>query len=478
MEANQLGFPQRAPPQIWANRSMVPPVREKVPLGKVVCPMGGAERCQKRGEIAIMRPETSGAIVAPLEKARPSVRGSSGAGEGAVVQEREQWCRRGSSGAGEGAVVQEREQWCRRGSSGAGEGAVVQEREQWCRRGSSGAGEGARPRKLRLAALLARNGGDRWNTALPPPPVKGLHGSDATRRCLGIDHLRDGLAGSGCMNCSIMPVAQRTTRLAMFEEPGAASSDTQPKQSSGGQCRETKRPSPMLLSLLHVSGVGSNVQICWGPQPGRRAAAGPPDEDDAISVAASDTQFQDTDAVNEPLDGYSEASAFTSHSESSHGGEEDTAAASLRVALARLRLDALAVPAVPQRPIKRASRFRNDRPRIPGEEEPEEESEEEEPEGEEPEEESEEEEPEEAEPEEAGLKWSWSEAWSDPRQSHRGRSQRRRRRGQRRRRDQTHEPPDSGGSVCASGERERGRERKERERERERKEREERGGGG
>ncbi|KAK7907527.1 hypothetical protein WMY93_016139 [Mugilogobius chulae] len=115
-----------------------------------------------------------------------------------------------------------------------------------------------------------------------------------------------------------------------------AASDTQPNQSSGGQCRGTKRPSSDGAQPAprdnHIS-----VSPGWGPQPGRRAAAGPPAcEDDAISVAASDTQFHDTDAVNEPLDGYSEASEFSSHSDCSHGGEEDSAAASLRVALARL----------------------------------------------------------------------------------------------------------------------------------------------
>ncbi|KAK7878731.1 hypothetical protein WMY93_030970 [Mugilogobius chulae] len=111
-------------------------------------------------------------------------------------------------------------------------------------------------------------------------PMQSDNGHDLCPACLGIDHLQDGLAGKhGCMNCSNMPAAQRTAHLAMFEEPGIASSDTQPNQSSEGIVWELSALVPMVLSLLH-GGVGSNVRkICptrLGASAGMQISSGLP----------------------------------------------------------------------------------------------------------------------------------------------------------------------------------------------------------
>ncbi|KAJ0005963.1 hypothetical protein NQD34_015857 [Periophthalmus magnuspinnatus] len=65
-------------------------------------------------------------------------------------------------------------------------------------------------------------------------------------------------------------------------------------------------------------------------------------EDDALSVAASDTHFHDTDPhTGDGLDACSDISELSSHNSTcSQGGDDDSAASSLRVAFARLQLEA------------------------------------------------------------------------------------------------------------------------------------------
>ncbi|KAK7895504.1 hypothetical protein WMY93_020829 [Mugilogobius chulae] len=88
-------------------------------------------------------------------------------------------------------------------------------------------------------------------------PLQPDDGHDLCPACLGVDHLREGLSGHPCMNCTIMPRSVRSARLAAFVDP------------EGG-----------------LSGPQSDHHR-WSSRLGGSA------RDDALSVAASDSQFQE-----------------------------------------------------------------------------------------------------------------------------------------------------------------------------------------
>lgn len=161
--------------------------------------------------------------------------------------------------------------------------------------------------------------------------------------------------GDACMNCSVLPYAVRAACLAALEDmelppSGQQSSPTMeglPKKRSAVSAASTARKR---RRVVHPKGLSSKVgelasemaqmkslleslQARGGSVESLQEETGSVHEEDVLSVAASDSQFWDP----EVFDG-SEASEFGSESSSCSQGGDESASASLRVALHRLNV--------------------------------------------------------------------------------------------------------------------------------------------
>ncbi|XP_051810260.1 uncharacterized protein LOC110963751 isoform X1 [Acanthochromis polyacanthus] len=176
--------------------------------------------------------------------------------------------------------------------------------------------------------------------------------------CLGVDHLRDALIGNSCTDCMVMPRAVKVARLVEFEDPPdwASSSAEMPagqpqahgKRSSSeaqdwprkrrkadSQSRLSTKVDSMSSELAQMKALLQNLQSDAG-----RTVVVPhehelPLQDDALSVAASDTQFRDDyDTLSSRV---SEAGSHASTG--SLGTGEDSVSVAIATALTRLGLD-------------------------------------------------------------------------------------------------------------------------------------------
>lgn len=187
-------------------------------------------------------------------------------------------------------------------------------------------------------------------------PLLPEDGHDLCPACLGVPHLREGLTGDACMNCSVLPYALRAARLAALEDmelppsgqQSAPTRDGLPKKRSAVSATSTARKR---RRVVHPKGLSSKVgelasemaqmkslleslQARGGGVDSPQEERGSAREEDVLSVAASDSQFRDP----EVFDG-SEASEFGSESSSCSQGGDESASASLRVALHRLNVE-------------------------------------------------------------------------------------------------------------------------------------------
>ena len=189
-------------------------------------------------------------------------------------------------------------------------------------------------------------------------------GHDHCPSCLGFEHLREGLTESACMNCGSMPWALRVTRLAVVERPAAADlpsmaplPSAQPdrprrrgravavgapprKRAKGKLASKVDRLSSDMVRIQELlltlqPGAGGGVADI---QPDPSLGDGP-NMDDALLLAASANLFNER--VTE--DGTSNTVGETSYSSarsSAHSTECTPMGAVIRMALARLGLDA------------------------------------------------------------------------------------------------------------------------------------------
>lgn len=223
-------------------------------------------------------------------------------------------------------------------------------------------------------------------------PLQPDDGHDLCPSCLGIDHLREGLTDNACLDCGIMPLSLRNARLAALDDStawspeqvsaplpaaqttsgkrtvaGDGSSATRKRSASAGAASSVPKKRSKdgrssglalkvdnltselaqmksLIQALHGAGGGREG---FGPQASDVASAC--DEEDAISVAASDSQFRESDSLFLGPLPTSPASEQGSRASTSSVTEGDNAAiAALRTALARLQLDT--PPAQPSAP--------------------------------------------------------------------------------------------------------------------------------
>ena len=181
------------------------------------------------------------------------------------------------------------------------------------------------------------------------------------------------------MNCSFMPRAVRASRLAEVEhllgqapEPGqltpAQQSPAQPSRpkrraaetagaSSGRRAKESKLASKVDQLTEELNQMKSLVlAIRSGTGAGDTGAPAPPTvvfepEDDALSLAASATEFADYGADTVPQDTASGHGSGVSSRSSAHSGgtgsEDNSMGAIIRMALARLQLDVPQVQPAP-----------------------------------------------------------------------------------------------------------------------------------
>ena len=190
-------------------------------------------------------------------------------------------------------------------------------------------------------------------------------GHDRCVSCLGVDHLREAITDEACINCSIMPRSIRLARLAQLDPLSCL-----PSFQSGGadSCRDAaqKRPASRDVGAVpagkrrrktddHLSSkvdrLAADMEemkaLLLGLQPAGRmphAAAtatrgSPLPVDDAISIAASSSQFNDSEQVELATPTVA-GSSHSSASGSRRGSEDSSMGAIIRAALARLQLDA------------------------------------------------------------------------------------------------------------------------------------------
>ncbi|KAK7895505.1 hypothetical protein WMY93_020830 [Mugilogobius chulae] len=202
-------------------------------------------------------------------------------------------------------------------------------------------------------------------------PLQPDDGHDLCPACLGVDHLREGLSDNPCMNCTIMPRSVRSARLAAFVDPegglsGPQSDHTQVEQSAGRK-REGERTSSLprkrTKKVKHSeAGLTGMVDSLWSEvaqvktilqslQVARdNQGVGSFSQDDALSVAASDSQFQEIEdhaensgsLFGETSQDSIEASETVSRASTYSDGESEgsgSAVSAIRTALARLHLD-------------------------------------------------------------------------------------------------------------------------------------------
>ncbi len=173
-------------------------------------------------------------------------------------------------------------------------------------------------------------------------PLQPQDGHDRCPACLGPEHLREALSDNPCMNCSYLPRAVRIARLAEVEHPdsngdlppsGQPTSDclrrskrravataVAPTRKKGKSDRSSLSSKVQQLSA-ELAQVRSMLRDCQPAAPvEEEVATFPPmpvlvPEDDALSLAASATHFQD---YEEDLSDVSERSSHSSV-QSCHG---------------------------------------------------------------------------------------------------------------------------------------------------------------
>ncbi|CAL8339509.1 unnamed protein product [Boreogadus saida] len=189
-------------------------------------------------------------------------------------------------------------------------------------------------------------------------------GHDSCPPCLGLEHLRESLTDSACMNCSLLPWVLRVARLAELENratannpsalmslppnqpgrlgrqrhDGAAATGAPPKKKArgglaakvDGLAADMEQMRSLLLALQPGTGQG-----LAGLQPG------PPSSqfDDALSLAASANLFNEVMTEGDASHTLDEASCSSAQG-SLQGATDTSMAAVLRTALAHLQLDA------------------------------------------------------------------------------------------------------------------------------------------
>ena len=158
------------------------------------------------------------------------------------------------------------------------------------------------------------------------------------------------------MNCSVLPYALRAARLAALEEPALPPSGQQSaplkeglprKRSSVSAASTARKRSRVVLpeglsskvdvlasEMAQMKSLLESLQARDGSVDTPRGERVSAHEEDVLSVAASDSQFRDP----EVFEGY-EASEYGSETSSCSQGGDESASASLRVALQRLNVE-------------------------------------------------------------------------------------------------------------------------------------------
>ncbi|CAL8254546.1 unnamed protein product [Boreogadus saida] len=190
-------------------------------------------------------------------------------------------------------------------------------------------------------------------------PLEPEDGHDSCPPCLGLEHLRESLTDSACMNCSLLPWVLRVARLAELENRAAANDPSAlmslpPKQPgrSGrhdGAAAMGAPPKKKARGGLaaRVDGLASDMEqirsllLALQPGTGQGLQPGPPSSqfDDALSLAASANLFNEVMTEGNASHTLDESSC-SSEQGSLQGAADTSMAAVLRTALARLQLDA------------------------------------------------------------------------------------------------------------------------------------------
>ncbi|KAK0147606.1 hypothetical protein N1851_012909 [Merluccius polli] len=197
-------------------------------------------------------------------------------------------------------------------------------------------------------------------------PLEPEDGHDNCPPCLGLEHLREGLTDSACMNCRPLPWALRLDRLAEMEQRaiagdpslltglpqnlpgrsrprhgGAAAKGAPPRKKARGElsskvdqlAADMEHMKSLLLALQPGTGRGQA-----GLQPDPPLEDGPP-LDDALSLAASASFFNEASTEDDASHTLGEASCSSAQG-SLQGAADTSMAGIMRGALARLGLDA------------------------------------------------------------------------------------------------------------------------------------------
>ncbi|CAL8269035.1 unnamed protein product [Boreogadus saida] len=195
-------------------------------------------------------------------------------------------------------------------------------------------------------------------------PLEPEDGHDSCPPCLGLEHLRESLTDSACMNCSLLPWVLRVARLAELENRAAANDPSalmslppnQPgrsgRQRHDGAAAMGAPPKKKARGGLaaRVDGLASDMEqiqsllLALQPGTGQGLAGlqpGPPPSqfDDALSLAASANLFNEVMTEGDASHTLDEASCSSAQG-SLQGAADTSMAAVLRTALARLQLDA------------------------------------------------------------------------------------------------------------------------------------------
>ncbi|CAL8310464.1 unnamed protein product [Boreogadus saida] len=196
-------------------------------------------------------------------------------------------------------------------------------------------------------------------------PLEPEDGHDSCPPCLGLEHLRESLTDSACMNCSLLPWVLRVARLAELENRAVANDPSalmslppnQPgrsgRQRHDGAAAMGAPPKKKARGGLaaRVDGLASDMEqirsllLALQPGTGQGLAGlqpGPPPsqfESDALSLAASANLFNEAMTEGDASRTLDEASCSSAQG-SLQGAADTSVAAVLRTALARLQLDA------------------------------------------------------------------------------------------------------------------------------------------
>lgn len=205
-------------------------------------------------------------------------------------------------------------------------------------------------------------------------PLQQEDGHDLCPPCLGVEHLQEGLTENACSNCSILPRPVRLDRLAALEQPRQPGKET--GQFPAAQPSGFKRPAATLPSVgprkrtrkgsTNLSGrvdlltselaqmrallqtirpqTSDNDNVFRGTEHDLASVS----DEDALSVAASDTLFRE-DSVE--LDSRVSESDSRASSYSQGDVEDRNSASVIRAALVHLQLD------TPQRTAATGSAF-------------------------------------------------------------------------------------------------------------------------